>query len=414
MKENKKYSRKLDEQANVFALTSSEKYCSIFRFSAELKEKVDSNILKESLNITLEKYKAYKVRLKEGFFSFYLEENEKEPIIFEEEKTEFKKINTKENNDYLFKVTYFDNKIYVQFFHALTDGNGGVKFFKDLVCNYLKLKNNITDSNEDSVVIEDTEDAYLKVYKEFTGKGDKVKFAYRIKGTDFEDDRIEVNNLSIDLNLLKNVSKEKDVSLSVFVIALIVYSIYETNYLNNNDKRPVNLNVPIDLNRYFETNTISNFFSYVTLDFVFDENKKYTFNDILKIAHEKYLYKVQKDYFMNNISANIRKTNSTFIKMIPLKIKHPAFRLGSRFIKKTFSMTISNMGKIEIDDVYKEYVDKMYITLVPDWVEKIKIGISSFENNLVISFGRKIKETFIQDKIKELLKENNITFVEFN
>ena len=78
------------------------KYCSIFRFSAELKEKVDSNILKESLNITLEKYKAYKVRLKEGFFSFYLEENEKEPIIFEEEKTEFKKINTKENNDFLF------------------------------------------------------------------------------------------------------------------------------------------------------------------------------------------------------------------------------------------------------------------------------------------------------------------------
>ena len=117
---------------------------------------------------------------------------------------------------------------------------------------------------------------------------------------------------------------------------------------------------------------------------------------------------------MNNISANIRKTNSTFIKMIPLKIKHPAFRFGSRFIKKTFSMTISNMGKIEIDDVYKEYVDKMYITLVPDWVEKIKIGISSFENNLVISFGRKIKETFIKDKIKELLKENNITFVEFN
>ena len=54
---------------------------------------------------------------------YYLEVNEKSPIVSIENEYPFKKINTRKNNDYLFKVTYFENKINIDFFHALTDGN---------------------------------------------------------------------------------------------------------------------------------------------------------------------------------------------------------------------------------------------------------------------------------------------------
>ena len=136
----KLYWRKLDDQAKVFALASNNKYSSIFRLSVVLKEEINEKILGEALKLTLQKYKVFKVKMRKGFFWYYFEENDKNPIITVENDYPFKKINTKENNDYLFKVTYFMNKINIDFFHALTDGTGGLEFLNDLIYRYLELK----------------------------------------------------------------------------------------------------------------------------------------------------------------------------------------------------------------------------------------------------------------------------------
>ena len=37
-------------------------------------------------------------------------------------------------------VTYFKNKINIDFFHVLTDGNGGGEFFREIIYKYLELK----------------------------------------------------------------------------------------------------------------------------------------------------------------------------------------------------------------------------------------------------------------------------------
>ena len=134
------YWRKLDDQAKVFALASNKKYSSIFRLSVVLKEKIEEEFLQEALEIALNKYKAYKVKMKKGIFWYYFQENEKNPIVTIENEYPFQKVNTKENNEYLFKVTYFENKISIDFFHALTDGNSGGEFFKEIIYRYLELK----------------------------------------------------------------------------------------------------------------------------------------------------------------------------------------------------------------------------------------------------------------------------------
>lgn len=41
---------------------------------------------------------------------------------------------------FLFRVSYFERKINLEVFHALTDGLGGMNFLKALVCEYLRLK----------------------------------------------------------------------------------------------------------------------------------------------------------------------------------------------------------------------------------------------------------------------------------
>ena len=76
--------RKLDNSAKIFPISTGKKYSNVFRLSVVLKEKIDPEILEKAVKIALEKYKSFKVRLKDGFFWNYFEHNTKELIIEEE------------------------------------------------------------------------------------------------------------------------------------------------------------------------------------------------------------------------------------------------------------------------------------------------------------------------------------------
>ena len=128
-KENNLYWRRLDNSAKIFPISAGKKYSTVFRLSVVLTEKVEPNILKEAVNQALIKYISFKVKMKTGFFWFYFEENLKEPKVEEEKDYPCTYIDTKKNNDYLFKVTYFENKINIDIFHSLTDGNSRIYFF---------------------------------------------------------------------------------------------------------------------------------------------------------------------------------------------------------------------------------------------------------------------------------------------
>lgn len=110
-----KLHRKLDDQAKVFALASNKKYSSIFRLSVKLKEEIDGELLQKAVEMALEKFLAFKVKMKKGLFWYYFVGNDLDPIVTEEKNSLFKKVNTRANNKYLFRVTYLENKINIEF-----------------------------------------------------------------------------------------------------------------------------------------------------------------------------------------------------------------------------------------------------------------------------------------------------------
>ena len=64
LKNNK---RMLDDQAKIFSLSYNKNDISVFRLSVKLKDYVDSAILNKTLNIIIDKYKLFKVKLKKGY-----------------------------------------------------------------------------------------------------------------------------------------------------------------------------------------------------------------------------------------------------------------------------------------------------------------------------------------------------------
>ena len=271
MKDNKKNKltwRKLDNSAKIFPLSTGKKYSTVFRLSALLKEDIRPQLLQKAVIDTLEKYKSFKVRMKAGFFWYYLEHNTKDPIIEEEKDYPCKYINPKSNRGYLFKVTYFKNKINIDIFHALTDGNSGTTFFKEIVYTYLELSHQeeLNSENRQIRKIEyNTEDSYIKNYDKKAKSNASGKRAYELKGRKIKLGAISVIHQIINLEQLKEESKKYNATLTQYLTAVLMYAIYQENYIKYKGKKPIKICIPVNLKKYFPSKTMSNFFSYITM-----------------------------------------------------------------------------------------------------------------------------------------------------
>ena len=132
----------LDNAAKIFPPSKSKKDPKIFRFSVTLFDEVKIDVLNKALNETLEEYPIFKSSLKKGIFWYYLEEVNKVYEVKNEDKCPCSKI----NNNNLFEVSVYKNRINLEVDHALTDGTGTLTFLKSLVANYLNNLYNIKNN----------------------------------------------------------------------------------------------------------------------------------------------------------------------------------------------------------------------------------------------------------------------------
>ena len=409
--------RRLDNSAKIFPIASSKKYSSVFRLSAVLKEKINPKILKQSVNIVLKNLNSFKVKLKKGMFWYYFEENNKEVIIEKEKEYPCKYIDPNTNNDYLFKVTYWENKINLDIFHSLTDGNSGIIFLKEIIYTYIELAHPENFNKKlriERKISNNTEDDYLKNYDKKSRKSKGGKKAYILEGKKLPLSAIGVIHVNIDLKKLKEKAKEKGVTITQYLTSVLIYAIYNSNYREHKGKRPIKICIPVDLKKYFKSETISNFFSYITVQTENNLNLD-SLDDILKFVKEDFNKKLTKDEISKTMSANVKLGNNIFIKSIPLFLKLIIVKLSYIEIRKYTTTTFSNIGRIGIIGEYQKYIDKLMMLIAPESVEKIKCSACSFENKLIFTFTSVLEKTEVEEKFCEKLKEEGIEiYVEGN
>ena len=368
-KNEKIYWRRLDNSAKIFPISAGKKYSTVFRISAVLKEKIHPKILKIAVEKALQEYKFFKVKLKNGFFWNYLEYNPKKIIIEREKEYPCKYIDPKQNNNYLFKVTYFEKKINIDIFHSLTDGNSGVMFFREIIYNYIELSHKEEFQEELRIKRKfdlSAEDSYLKNYNK-KSKGKNVsKKAYKLVGRKIKLGAISAIHEIINLNELKQEAKNNGVTITQYLTAVLIYSIYQANYLKNKGKRPIKVCIPVNLKKYFPSNTISNFFSYITVEAQMQKDHLDTFDKILDFVKKDFERKLTPEEIQKTMSGNVKLGTNLFIKMIPLVLKKPIVRLSYIEIRKYTTTTFSNIGRIGIIGKYQKYIEDFLMLIAPE------------------------------------------------
>lgn len=409
-KENKLYWRRLDNSAKIFPLSTGKKYSTVFRLSAVLKEKVQPKILEEALNQTLENYQSFQVKMKAGFFWYYLEHNSKPPIVEEERDYPCKYINARYNNNYLFKVTYFENKVNIDIFHSLTDGNSGTTFFKEMIYTYLELLHPEVLKEERRIrkIEYNTEDSYMKNYDKKAKSNASGKKAYVLKGKKIKLGAISAIHQIINLEDLKKESKKHEATITQYLTAVLMYAIYEENYRKAKGKKPIKICIPVNLKKFFPSKTMSNFFSYITVEAQMKKEQLDTFEKILDFVKKDFQARLTEEEIMKTMSTNVKIGNNPLIRLVPLAIKKVIVRLSYIEIRKYTTTTFSNIGRIGIIGKYKDYIDYFFMLIAPEPVEKIKCSSCTFENKMVFTFTSILQNNQIEKRFYEFLRNKGM------
>ena len=401
--------RRLDNSAKIFPISAGRKYSTVFRLSVVLKEKIDPYILQEAVEKALDVYSFFRVRMKDGFFWNYFEYNPKKPLVEEEREYPCQYIDPKKNRQYLFKVTYFDRKINIDIFHSLTDGNTGIMFFREIVYTYIELSHREEFKEEIRAprkVDLNTEDSYIKNYDKNAKGNNSSQKAYVLKGRKIKFGAVSAIHEIIDVDILRAKCKEKNVTVTQYLTAVLIYSIYNANFKKNKGKKPIKVCIPINLKKYFSSKTVSNFFSYMTIEIY--ERDMTSFEDILSFVKKDFERRLTEEEIQKTMSANVKLGINPIIKAIPLFLKKPLVRFSYLEIRKYTTTTFSNIGRIGIIGKYQKYIDYFLMLIAPEPVEKIKCSACSFENKIVFTFTSILDDCSIEKNFYNFLLENGI------
>lgn len=394
--------RKLDNTAKIFSLSVDDDM-SVFRFSALLKDKIKVEVLNRALIKTLNDYPEYRVKLGTGLFWNYLDFNNKGPIVEQEADIPCANINFRKNNNYLFKVTYFKNKINLDIFHVLTDGTGAIIFFKALIYHYLELVYVLVPSKKDRIDI-DTKDQYLKYYDKKYSKSSDMKPAFIIPGKV----NMKVNNTyhyTVSIKEIKKVCKELKATITEYITAVYIYSLYLA-YYNKNSKKEISVSVPINLRPHYEDETLSNFFTYMNVVSDFKDKDKVVFEDVLRHVKDEFINKLNSEKIKEYLARDVKLGMNLSIRLVPLFIKKLFIKFMGKMVTNSATSRLSNIGIIDIDDKYKEYIDNIFVLVLPNKVQKIKCTICSFADKLNITMNSNINDVEFENIFLNELKRD--------
>lgn len=403
---------KLDNTAHLFPVIAGESMSNVYRISVTLNEKIKPGYLQEALNKILPWFEVFRVRLRRGIFWYYFEDNKKPaPRVVEECTYPNQYIEANRNNNYLFRVSYYQNRINLEVFHVLTDGMGGINFLRELTYQYLRLVHpELLEKVTDTLCCDTSlnkEDSYVKNYKKSHAKGYKTKRACIIKGEKLRPLELGVIHGYMNIEKLKQASKAYGLSINEYLVAAFLWSAYREYLHGCTGKRPLSVAVPVNLRPYYNSITTKNFFVMVSA--VFEPVKEnYTFEEVAAITADSLRSQIQPEHLENLFAYNVSNEKNIILRAVPLFVKNLAIKWVYRSAALANSTTITNIGNISIREEYQPYIREFHAFLSMSKGQNIKGCICSYLDTLIFTFSSTLTDTSLQRAFFRRLTEDGV------
>jgi len=407
----------LDNAAKIYPAITTDEITSAFRISANLKQNVNIKCLFKAVRSIESRFPYYNVRLKKGFFWYYLESvNFLTPIEIDNN-IPCRRF-CKGGN--LFRVLAANNRISVEFSHMLADGGGAYEYFKTLLAAYFEFMGVEIPSSFNTMKLdeepnpEEFEDAYNRYFKDNIPATVRRRRAFHLPFALRRVPRFDVLYAIIPVDEIKARAKAKGVSINVYLISVyfsVLQDIYESLGSVSKYKRhkKLGLEVPINLRTLYPSATMRNFSLFVMPEIDLRLGH-YTFDEILKTVYHQIQLETDKKLVNKILALNVGSERKLIIRGIPLFLKSFVLKIGSNsFGCSQYSGVLTNMGRMVFPSPLDEQIDYLLVTPPPP-NKKLKAGcgVIGYNDKMAICFCNITKSKELENRFIQFLRKEGI------
>ncbi len=393
---------RLDNAAKLFPTSSNRAETHVFRFSCELDEPVDHIILQAALEETARAFPIFGYVLRRGFFWYYLEESDLPPTVRPEQRHLCARLYRPRAKTLLYAVSYYGNTINLEVYHVLTDGTGATHFLRTLVMKYLA---RVHDLPEEHLGFETAhasmaDDAFAHYGENAPMLRADRPVAHQLRGPKLSESRTGLIRGSMSVRALLDDAHAHGATMTAYLAAATIAAIGEDMPLRAR-KKPVILNIPVNLRNYFASDSVRNFFTpiYVTYDF---GKRDGNFADILAVVTETFAHELDRDRLAGHFRSLLAFEEPLPIRIIPLPLKDIIIRAVYRKQANRYTAILSNIGIIRMPEAFMPYIRGIHVCTATN---KLQACVCSFGDTLSISLTSCYADTAVHRRLFRRLRE---------
>lgn len=362
---------RLDNAGVLYSALKKEKYAPVYRFSAVMDEKVDPEALQRAVNRSMPRFPSFRVRIRKGAFWCYFEPNHKPgPFVRPDISNPCQPMRDKEDNDWLIRFYYYENRISFEAFHAIADGSGALTFFRTILAEYLRECG--VEISGDPLILdvgelpkpEELEDAYSRYAGKRVLRGRLQKTAYPNISRQEPFYTLNVTMGLMSVTALKEKAKARGATITEYLAAVLLLSLMEKQHGERPLKeKPVSLAIPVNLRGWFPSSTLRNFMLTVRLC-VDPTLGEYTLEDLIRYVHHFMGLSLNRPEMQAAVTGNVRFTQNRFLQIIPLFLKKPIMAFSYWLVAvRPYTATFTNPGAVQVPASMAPHIQRMEVIL---------------------------------------------------
>ncbi|MBP5269799.1 MAG: hypothetical protein ILO42_02445 [Clostridia bacterium] len=395
---------RLDNAALIFPAIMKRRWNNVFRISVSLTGETDPEALSLAVENLKGRFPSFFVRLRTGFFWYYLEEiNGKVPVVAEYAYP-LTHMSRAQLSRSCILVLYYGNRFAVEFFHSVTDGTGGAEFVKNLTAEYLRVKYRVPPVFEGGIVDPAEEpdpvelaDRFPECAGGFPVPEEDTK-VFRMRGTPEPDRFRHLTTGIVPTGALIEAAHRHGVTVTAFLAAVMAEAVarLQDETLPRRAARPVRIMIPVNLRRLFGVTTLRNFVLTVTAGFD-PRLGEYSFDEICSLIRHSLAITATRQHMAAKIEANVRPAENRIIRAMPLFIKNPVMRMVYHFVgERVGCINVSNLGSVSFPGEYAKFVERFEFIIGVQYSYPNNCSVVSCGGRTFINMIRSTKESELE------------------
>ena len=395
---------RLDNAALIFPAVMRKNWNNTFRVSVTLQDKVDPEILSQAAADLLPRFPTIFVRLRTGFFWYYLETVSEAPKAEEDFAWPLTPMTRRSLKKCCIRILYYQNRIAAEFFHSVTDGTGGMFFLQNLAARYLTLKKGITIPPEGNILDlnekpkpEETRDCFqLCGAKASVSRAEEN--AYRLRGNPEEDLFRHIVTGVVPTEKLLEKAHEQKVTVTAYLAAVMGEAVLARQRMDPapGRRRHIKITIPVNLRKTFGLNTLRNFTLAVNIGFD-PWLGEYSHEEICRLMHHQLAAETIPQKMAGRVSTNVELQRSLLLRLIPLPVKTLAMRLVYALSGESKGcLNISNMGVVNLPESMIPHVERFDFIIGVQYSYPNNCSVVTWQGKTYISMIRGIRDSELE------------------